>query len=211
MEDALSPKSRLVFGGDLGQKKLDKLQGTNNQRWRVFRGQYRGGKAGYRNELEKKISEALTKNQGTGQTVKTCLSSSASKKLTAFKSPVKLFTRTGVTTLAAYTSTRIGTRSCMNLPTTSGLDRRRSIRLMGASFAGTLEGPSASGSDWASACDSGAGLSSVETAATLAAAVVGGMGRGKLAELAAARRAAARSALALALVMRLSDFSVYAL
>lgn len=61
----------------------------------------------------------------------------------AFKSPVSVFILTVVMTLAAYTSTKIGTMSSMNLPTTSGFPRSMSVRSGGDSL-GAGDGSSAS-------------------------------------------------------------------
>ncbi|SRR5258707_3686179 len=54
----------------------------------------------------------------------------------AFRRPVSVLILTVVMTLAAYTSTKMGTVSRINLPTTTGFPRNISVRSGGASLPG---------------------------------------------------------------------------
>lgn len=114
---------------------------------------------------------------------------------------------TVVMTLAAYTSTRMGTMSSMNLPTTSGFPRSMSVRSGGDSLV-VLGGSSAS-----CGLSAGVGVAVPEAGAGVAVADDDGVDTPANAYscTCCAWRAAARSALALALIILASDFSVYAL
>jgi len=60
----------------------------------------------------------------------------------AFRRPVSVLVLTVVMTLAAYTSTKMGTMSCINLPTTSGFARNISVRSGGGVSLLAVEGGS---------------------------------------------------------------------
>ena len=115
---------------------------------------------------------------------------------------------TVVMTLAAYTSTKIGTISCMNRPTTSGLPRSISIRSGGNSLVVVFGGSSAS-------CELSAGVGVAVPGAGSGVVVVEDEGVDTPVNIydctCCVWRAAARLALAFALTILARDFSVYAL
>jgi uncharacterized membrane protein YgcG len=72
--------------------------------------------------------------EGTVLTCSARCNSGPSKKLTAFRIPVIVLTRTCRVALAAYTSTRMGTLRLKNLPTISAFERSSSTRFTVVSF-----------------------------------------------------------------------------
>ena len=116
---------------------------------------------------------------------------------------------TVVMTLAAYTSTKMGTVRRINLPTTSGFARNISVRSGGGDS--LLAGVGSSASCGLSAgvgvafSDAGAGVAVVEDDG------VDALPSTNICVCCCACRAAARSAFAFALIILPRDFSVYAL
>jgi hypothetical protein len=125
----------------------------------------------------------------------------------AFRRPVSVLILTVVMTLAAYTSTKMGTISRINLPTTSGFPRNISVRSRGDSL---LAGVGSSAS-----CGLSAGVGVAVSDAGPGVAVAEDDGVDPLPSayicVCCAWRAAARSAFAFALIILPRDFSVYAL
>jgi len=124
----------------------------------------------------------------------------------ALRRPVRVLILTVVMTLAAYTSTKMGTISRINLPTTSGFPRNISVRSGGDSLLGGV-GSSAS-------CGLSAGVGVAVSDAGPGVAVVEDDGVDAPSAyncVCCAWRAAARSAFAFALIILPRDFSVYTL
>src|SRR6267154_5257709 len=123
----------------------------------------------------------------------------------ALRRPVSVLILTVVMTLAAYTSTKIGTISRINLPTTSGFPRNISVRSGDSLFGGV--GSSAS-------CGLSAGVGVAVSDAGPGVAVVEDDGVDTPSAcicVCCAWRAAARSAFAFALIILPRVFSVYVL
>lgn len=121
-----------------------------------------------------------------------------------------VLTRIGVDTLAAYTSMRIGTISCKNLPTTAGFERSNSVR-SGAGFGGLADdGPASSPSGFCVVSGEGSSLAAMgaEVGVGIDVGAGGGISIAEASVECIACRAAALSALALALIKRPNDFSV---
>lgn len=109
----------------------------------------------------------------------TFLIASASRKLSALSKPVNVLVLTGVMTLAAYTSMRMGINSCTKRPTTAGLERNSSVLSGGASFAGVafeVDAPSSASCEVRST--TGVGVDASLSAAGVAAASTGAEGAG---------------------------------